>query len=128
MITKLKSKIQVSTNLVDLTIKNTIYCEVENFIQSGDNYRINGAYYYMSLNEKVLPEDEDVYTKVLIRNFSRTFSPAQIDGLYQALNIQYPVDSTYTEKRVIDLTAGAMYIVSAEPVFGLIASNWEVNN
>lgn len=128
MITKLKSNIEVSTNLIDLSIKNTIYCEIEKFIQNGDEYRINGSYYYLTLNEKVNPEDEDVFTRTTIRNFSRTFTPAQINGLYQALNIQYPSNSTYTEKRVIDLTAGAMYIVSAEPVFGLIASNWNVDN
>jgi len=128
MITKLKSNIEVSTNLIDLSIKNTIYCEIENFIQNGDEYRINGSYYYLTLNEKINPEDEDVFTRTTIRNFSRTFTPAQINGLYQALNIQYPSNSTYTEKRVIDLTAGAMYIVSAEPVFGLTASNWNVDN
>lgn len=128
MITKLKSNEGVSIDLIDLSIKKTIYCEIENFTQTGEDYRINGSYYYLTLNEKNNPEDEDVFTKTIVRNFSRTFSPAQINGLYQALNVQYPANSTYTEKRVIDLTAGAMYVVSSEPVFGLIASNWEVDN
>lgn len=128
MITKLKSTKEVSINLVDPSIKKIIYCGIELFVQSGDEYRYNGTYYYLIPNENPNPGEDVTFTEVPVRNFSHTLTLPEVNELYITLDIQYPVDSSYTEKRTIDITSGAMYVVSVVPVFGLTGDDWIVDN
>lgn len=125
MLTQLKTKVPVSIDLFNLSNKQTIYCKIENFIQDTEGYRINGSYYYLLEVKNENPEVESTYTEIPLRNFSRVFENAQLDGLFNALNITYPSNSTYTQKRIFELTVGLKYIVTVEPILGLTGSDWE---
>ncbi len=123
MITQLKTKVAVAIDLFDLNNKQIIYCKIENFIQDKGSYRINGSYFW--LKEVNVVEEIPVYGEVVIKNFFRTFTNEELDSLFNALNIQYSVNSTYTEKRVLELNTGLKYIVTVEPILGLEGSDWE---
>lgn len=128
MLVELKSIKSVSTDVFNPSIKNIIYCQLENFIQDGKGYRINGKYFYKSLIPKQNPEDleeEQKYNEISVRQFSREFSNDELDNLYNYLNITYPENSNYTERKIIELYNGLKYIVNSETIFGLVGTDWE---
>jgi hypothetical protein len=121
MIVKIKSTKQVAVSLIDPTQTAFIFCELDLQNWDGENYRVNGNYYYI-----VESGEEPIYTTVIIRNVSSIFTNEEINTLYKALDIVYPKDATYIECRTIDLTKGLIYIVTIEPIFGLSGNDWEI--
>ena len=126
MILKLKSKKPVSTNILDLTEQNTVYCKLLNFFQQGDGFSINASYFYLK-ETGVDADDEPTYTEIGIQSFGKSMTNEQADALYLALGIVYPTGATYTQRRVIDLTAALLYMVGNDKPFGLVGSDWEVD-
>jgi hypothetical protein len=128
MILKLKSKKPVSTNILDLAEKNTVYCKLLNFFQQGDGFSINASYFYLKETGVSLQDDsESTYTEAGIQSFGKSMTNDQADALYLALGIVYPTGATYTERRVIDLTAALLYMVGDDKPFGLVGSDWEID-
>lgn len=126
MILKLKSKKPVSTNILDLTEQNTVYCKLLNFFQQGDGFSINASYFYLK-ETGIDAEDKPIYTEIGIQSFGKSMTNEQADALYLALGIVYPTGATYTQRRVIDLTAALLYMVADDKPFGLVGSDWEVD-
>lgn len=90
-------------------------CEIMTFTQYEDGFDACGRYFYM-----------DDKAKIEIKTFNRTFLNEQADALFEALNIQYPQDATYSEKRNLEVQAGLTYLVSTEGFWGLKGSDWEL--
>ena len=90
-------------------------CEIMTFTQYEDGFDACGRYFYM-----------DGEIRKEIKGFNRTFLNEQADALFEALNIQYPQDATYSEKRNLEVQAGLMYLVSTEAFWGLTGSDWEL--
>jgi len=114
MITQIQTKELISVDLFNLSNKQTIYCKIDNFIQDGDGYTINGKYYWLDSN-----------TETILKQFHRVFNNTQLDNLFNSLSVVYPDNSSYTEKRIYELKLGLKYIITIEPVFGLLGSDWE---
>lgn len=90
-------------------------CELLTFTQYETGFDACGRYFYM--------DGEEIKE---LKGFVRTFTNEQADALFEALNIQYPQDATYSEKRNLEVQAGLMYLVSTEGFWGLTGSDWEL--
>lgn len=128
MIAKLKSKKEVVINSFK-GIKATPQCELITWTH-GDNsedgknevFSANGQYFY----EKTITVNEVESTqKIIINAFNRELKAVEVDQLFPLLNIKYPVDATYSQKKRIEVAAGLKYIVSSEGYWGLTGEDWE---
>ena len=128
MIAKIKSKKAVVIGTFK-GVTATPQCEIITWTH-GDNsedgsaeiFAANGQYFY----EKVTTVDEvETIEKVIIHTFNRELKAAEADQLFPMLNITYPTDATYSEKRRIEVLAGLKYIVAAEKYWGLTGADWQ---
>lgn len=113
-IVTIKSKKEVVIDTFN-NISTFPMCEIITFTQYEDGFDACGRYFYM-----------DGEVRKEIKGFNRTFLNEQADALFEALNIQYPQDATYSEKRNLEVQAGLMYLVSTEGFWGLKGSDWEL--
>lgn len=146
MIAKIKSKKAV---VID-TFKGVIatpQCEIITWTH-GDNsedranelFAANGQYFYEKVTTKkvekmvegqLVLEDVETIEKVIIQidgkdSFYRELTASAADQLFPMLNIQYPENATYSQKKRIEVLAGLKYIVASEKYWGLKGSDWEI--
>ena len=117
MIAKLTSKKEVVIDTFDNT---TAYpsCEIITFTKLEGKYSINGRYYVSEIVD-------EVETKTTIRSFSLEYTNAQIDGLFNSLNITYPDGISFSERDTINVAAGLKAVVGSENRWGLSLNDWE---
>lgn len=140
MIAKIKSKKAVVIDTFK-GVTTTPQCEIITWThgdnsQDGSNevFAANGQYFYEKVTitpvEKMVDgqlvlEDVETIEKVIIHTFNRELRAAEADQLFPMLNIQYPENATYSQKKRIEVLAGLKYIVASEKYWGLKGSDWE---
>jgi hypothetical protein len=128
MIARLKAKKQVVIDSFKGT-KATPHCEIitwthgDNSIdRSAEGFAANGQYFY---EKTTSVDDVEKVEKVIIHTFNRDLKAVEADALFPLLNIQYPENATYSERKRIEVEAGLRYIVAEEKYWGLKDEDWE---
>lgn len=128
MITQLRSTKQVSTDIMNPEVKNTIYCQIDLFLLDENGIRVNGKYLYKTevpVSEGTAEGTLPTFTETIVRQFSKEFSNEDANALFAALNLKHADTTSYIERRMMELNAGLHYVVNQELMFGLTGEDWE---
>jgi hypothetical protein len=125
MITQLKSTKQVSTDIMNPDVKNTIFCQIDLFQLDENGIRVNGKYIYKTEIPKVNEEDEQTYSETIVKQFSKEFTVEEVNQLFFALNVKHTDATPFFTRRTTELEKGLQYIINAESMFGLTGQDWE---
>lgn len=101
---------------------NNISAKINNAVTSctytTNGMIINGNYYWLETVEGVEVEN------IIVWESSRSFTWAELNGLYKILNVQYPTDPTYEQRTKADIEAGLLYVTQQDGKFGTVATDW----
>lgn len=131
-LTTIKTKSQV---LVDAkTGENAIlHNGVFNATYTDYGLIVAGAYFYFILardeNGDVIQDEDgnDTYNEVVLNwQSSKSLTWAEVNVLYEILDINYPTNPTQEDIVKTDITAGLLYLTQQEGQYGTTANDWEV--
>lgn len=91
------------------------FTEVYNSGENDPQFIANGRYYYLEANGNI----------VVLKAWARPFSAAEANGLFEALNIQFPDGASFSQKRQIEKLAALKYQTASEGKYGLTINDWE---
>ncbi len=101
---------------------NNISAKINNAVTSAsytvNGMMINGNYFWLQTVDDVEVEN------IIPWERSRSFTWAELNGLYEIVDVQYPTDPTYEQRTKADIEAGLLYVTQQDKKFGTVVTDW----
>lgn len=101
---------------------NNISAKINNAVTSctytTNGMIINGIYFWLQTVDDVEVE------RIISWESSKSFTWAELNGLYKILDVKYPTDPTYEQRTKADIEAGLLYVTQQDKKFGTVATDW----
>ena len=101
---------------------NNISAKVNNAVTSctytTNGMIINGNYFWLETVEGVETEN------IIAWESATMFTWAELNALYDVLDVQYPTDPTYEQRTKADIEAGLLYVTQQDGKFGTSSTDW----
>ena len=127
---KTKSQILVDAKTGEQAI---LHNGVFNATYTDNGLVVAGAYFYLVLakdeNGNVIKDENgnDTYNEVVLNwDSSKSLTWAEVNFLYETLDINYPTNPTQEDIVKADITAGLLYITQQDGQYGTTSNDWEV--